>query len=323
MFSPAYLLGPVVTLGLVGLYAVVFFITADPTEGFLSDVFFRIAALLVLVAAPAALLVAWGEIDLSVFGTSVFAGWVYAETADTSVAAALLACAAVGVACGVGIGLARWLTRVPAALLTLGVGFLLQAIALDQIGVQGRAVVDGVIDGNALPVVAAIAVTALALGASFLGVGVTDERRRSGVPGPEVIAGFVLSGLAAGLFGGINVGALRFAVPVAGENVLLPLFTAVAIAGVVRGSGPIAPLAGAAAGVVVAMIQSGTQLRSWEPFGNLVLLGGLLLAAGLVGHLLHRALDAAFRSGTASRQPAPIGGDPHLAPPPPPAVEPS
>jgi ribose/xylose/arabinose/galactoside ABC-type transport system permease subunit len=291
-----HLIGSAVTLVLGGVVALVmYFSTPDLPGDFLGDSVIPSAMLLVAIAAPVALLVAWGEVDLSAIGVLPFAAWIYSEVADAGVVPGLAAAGAACCVIGLCIGLVRWATRAPSAVVSLGAGFLLQAVAVQQIGVQGPTVLeDGFIDGSGLPVLAGLAFTTLALAAAVAlqraGLGPDRGAAVEPSPGPRVVAGFGLSAAAAGTYGAMTVGITRAVVPTGGSDVLLLVFCAVAIGGVVRGNRLVGPVAAALGAVATQLMVSSGVIRNWDLFDTRIVVAVILILCLLLAHGLNRLL---------------------------------
>jgi ABC-type uncharacterized transport system permease subunit len=315
-----HLVAPAVTLALGWIVAVaVYFSAGDVPDGLLGDRVVPLGLILAAVAAPVALLVAWGEVDLSAFGVFPFAGYVYAELSDSGVLVGLLAAAGAGLAIGAGIGLVRWVTRAPSALASLAAAFVLQAVTLESVGRPDmRVLEEGFVDGWGIPLLAALGFTSLTAAAAAA-LGRDPGGRVAGVPGPEVIAGFGLSGAAAATYGALATGMSQVVDLSGGTTVLLAVFCAVAIGGVVRGNRLVGPIAAAIGALAAQLLIAGALVRGWEQSGRQLLVACVLAACLLVSHTLHRALGSG--PGTADRPgrthpPAPIGSPLGGAPPP-------
>ena len=305
------LVPPAVTLVLGWAVALVLYSSAGDVPGeFLGDRVVPSALLLAALAAPLALLLSWGELDLSALGMLPFAGYIYTEASGGgSVAAGLLAATAAGVAIGAAVGLARWLTRAPSAVLSLVVGFVLQAVTLKQLDAGAmRVVEDGVVDGSGLPALAAIGCVALTVtvaAAVALGRPAGDDvGTAGGPPGAAVVAGFAISGAAAGAYGALSAGMVRAVVP-NGLVVLLTVLCAVAIGGVVRGNHLIGPLAAAAGAGAAQLLAVSAVLRAWELGDQQLLVASMLAACLLVAHGLDRLLRLTLTAHPPATSPLP------------------
>jgi ribose/xylose/arabinose/galactoside ABC-type transport system permease subunit len=288
--TAAHVIVPVVTLVLGWVVALGLLLSSDLPDGYLDRVLPLTLTWVVLVV-PVALLFSWGEIDLSVLGTPFLAGYLYIEVGDGSVALGLLVAGLVCLLFGVLVGLARWLTRAPSAVLSLAAGAIAQALALRTLETSGSVGSAGSrVDGSALPFLAALGVTGVAVLLAVIVRRPAPEGGDDRGPGPEVIAGFGLSGLAAGIFGAIFTGLTMVASPGIGTNMVLVLFTAVAMAGVVRGSGIVAPLAAVLGTVGAFLLTDGSRMRNWDVGDANLLLAAVFAVLLLVGHGLYRAL---------------------------------
>jgi hypothetical protein len=346
MLRPSTLVVSAVTLVLGWGVAGVLYVagSGDFGDEWFTERYLPFAALVVLTAAPVGLLVAWGELDLSMFGTMSLGAYLYLELELDGVVVGILPAALAGVAVGLAIGIVRWLTRTPSALLTLGAGLLLQVVVF-KLATSGDSIRGDVanVDGWALPLTIAVVVTVLAVlvgvlretlgwaggngapGAGSAVPGWTGAAGGSG-PGPGVLAGFAVSGLGAGVAGAVTAGLggesqLRSVLEVGPASGFTMLLAAVAIGGVVRGAGPVAPVA-AAAGAFAAFLIRDTAFRNdWE-FQDAELLLTIVLVAGFViAHGLHRALGGLDRPRAptlAAPWPTPSGGPVPPGQPPPP-----
>ncbi len=328
------LLGSAITLGLGAVVTLSLFVSADAPDSYLSDDFFlMMVATLAAAAAPVALLLAWDEFDLSGFGAAALGGYLYAEVGDGAVVLGLFAAAVAGLAIGAVVGVVRWLTGAHSALVTFGAGVVLVGFA-QRIGpgASGMSLGGGRIDNAGLPffvmlVVVGVAVLLAVLfrgddeasapvagapaapggpagpagaGATYAPTpGPTGARRAPGLAGPRVIPGFALSVMGATLFGALQVGAGGFYA--VGYFPLVPIlvFTAVAVGGVVRGSGFLAPLTATVAAVMVVIIQDATRFHAWKPGNQELLFGVLIVACASLSYGLRRIMRPAARSGPA------------------------
>ena len=341
---------PAVTLMLGWVLGLALYATGGDDPGdFLSDTVVPQALLVAALAAPLALLLAWGEVDLSALGMLPFAGHIYAEAGGGNVAVGVLAATAAGLAIGAAVGLARWLTRVPSAVLSLAVGFVLQAFAqrfLDSGAV--RAIHDGFVDDPGLPALVALGyvgvtvAVAVMLGRPSGGAGCVGVGTAAGSPGGRVVVGFAVSGAAAGAVGALNTGMVR-AVSANGLALLLTVLCAVAIGGVVRGNWLVGPLAAAAGAGAAELLAVSAVVRPWRNTSEQLLVASVLGACLLVSHGLNRLVvtgrqmgavpppPAAWppppgawdpRVGAPAPSPAPTVGPQHRAPPSPVAERP-
>ena len=103
-----------------------------------------------------------------------------------------------------------------------------------------------------------------------------------------MIPAFALSVLAAALFGAFLAGARGFTVAEHVTTVPVLVFAAVAIGGVVRGSGPFAPVVAAVAALVVIVVQDATRFHGWEIGDEQLVLGSLFVVCTAVAHGLRR-----------------------------------
>lgn len=312
--SLAHFLAPAVTLGVSLLVGLGVFFSADAPDGFFVDRFMPYAALLAALAAAVGLLLSWNELDLSALGILALAGHIYFDMSDSNVAAAVLVSALAGLFVGTVIGVLRWLTRAPAGVLSLAGGVVASTfyVQLRDLGDPRGAISGlGTIDGPWVHILTAVVfvTVAVVLGA-LLG------RPRSGgseghadsEPGLRVIAGFALSGVAAGVVGAVFLGWQSFGPPSQHWGVhaslwLLPIFAAVAIGGVLRGSWFIAPLGAASGAVAAALLNDGGRLHGWDVSTVELLLVGFLLGSLVVSYGLHRVLNGSVMGQTPAAPP--------------------
>lgn len=314
------LVPPAVTLVLGWSVALGLYVTAsDVPSGLLTDRVVPSALILAALAGPVALLFAWGEVDLSALGMLPFAGYVYTEVGGDGVVVGLLAAVAAGLAIGAAVGLLRWLTRAPSAVLSLAVGFILQAATVKHLdGGQVRAVEEGVVDGSGLPALAAIGFISLtvAVAVAFGRPAGPDVGTAARPRGGQVVVGFAMSGAAAGAYGALNAGMVRAVAP-NGLLLLLSVLCAVAIGGVARGNRLVGPLAAAAGAGAVQLLAISGVLRGWEPGDQQLLVASVLGACLLVSHGLDRLLGdpLAAQAGLPAPPPAAAWAPPVGAPP--------
>jgi ribose/xylose/arabinose/galactoside ABC-type transport system permease subunit len=295
------LVGSAVTLVLGAVVAVVMLGLADVPSGYFSNEFVRLlAAALAAAAAPVALLVAWDEIDLSSIGTVALGGYVYAEVTDDSVVPGLVLAALVGLAVGAAVGLFRWLSGAHSALVSLGAAALTTGLVFQLgPGPTGQPITGGRLEGAELAILTMLAVTGLAVGLAFLfrDTGTASPGSPAGAAGPRVVPAFALSGLAGSAFGAFMAGSQGFFGYGTNSTILVLVFTAVAVGGVVRGSGPVAPPVAALGAIVVVLIQDATRFNNWSVGSDQLALGGLFLVCLLVANVARRVLTPSRRGG--------------------------
>lgn len=323
--QPRLLVGTVITLALTWVGTLALFLTIDDRpDSYVGERLLQQGAVLVLVVAPVALLVSQREYDLTITGTVIMGAYVYLELADSGIAVALLACAGVGLGVGAVIGVIRVLTGAPSALVTLGAGLLLQAIAFKaesggELGTLGsRELEEGLLGGAGWIVGTALVVLILAVLASLVTGGDPAGQRPEHSPAPTVIVGFALSCMAGVLSGGLLLGS-----PALGQrpiltldsNTVLMVFTAVAVGGVVAGSRTFAPVAAAVAAPAVVLLVDVPQLRDWEGsfIDGWLLLSGAFLACLVIAHGARRLLVTPSDATSMG----PTGAVPDLGAPPP------
>lgn len=173
--------------------------------------------------------------------------------------------------------------ELPASLMTLGRGFILEGIL-----------------GSLLPVPVAVLAVAYALFAILLGrtvfgrgviaVGSNEEASRlAGIPvGRTKVFVYLITGALCGLAGVLHVGKLMAADPKVGEMWELNVIAAVVVGGtsLFGGRGTMAgTLVGA---LIIGVLNNSLNLLHVEHFWQKVVLGGVILAASLVDALLRK-----------------------------------
>jgi hypothetical protein len=325
------LVGSAITLGLGAVVAIGLLAAGDMASDYFSgDYFLTFAVTLAVAAAPVALLLSWDEIDLSSFGTVALGSYVYVEIGDGAVLVGLIAAALAGLVIGAIIGVVRWLTDAHSALVTLGAGTLLSGLALRVgPGQQGVSVDGARIDGLGLPLLAMLVVVGVAVllavlchqpdggspsappasagpgapGGSYAPVPAAPVAPTPGRAGLRVVPAFALTAMAGMLFGALQAGTVGFYG--VGYYTLVPtlVFAAVAIGGVVRGSGPFAPLTAAVASGVVVLVQDATRFNGWEAGDQQLVLGALFVVCTAIAYGLRRVLTPANRPSPAPGTP--------------------
>jgi len=292
--SLGQLVGSAVALGLGWIVALgVYFTASDLPDGYLGDIVVPFAMILAALAAPVALLFAWGEVDLSALGMLPFAGYIYAEVSDTGVLVGLIAAGMAGLVIGAVVGVLRWSTRAPSAVVSLGAGFVLQAVAF-RLLVEGsplRVLEEGHVEGSGLAVLAALGFTSVTVAVAIVLRGRAGHEPVGGPRGPEVIVGFGLSGAAAATYGALAAAMTGAVAANDGSALLLMLFCAVAIGGVVRGNRLIGPITAALGAVAVQLLVSAGVIRGWEFGDRNLLIAAVLAACLLISHGLNRLLS--------------------------------
>ncbi len=226
---------------------------------------------------------------------------------------------------GATIGLVRWLTGAHSALVTLGAGALMTGVAF-QLFPDSQGLRTGSLDGAGLPIALTVVVVGAGAGLAAL-LGSTSARpadRDPATPHPRVIAGFALSGLGAAVFGALFAARLGFVQPGQTGYVLVLGFTAVAIAGTVRGSGIVAPLAAVPAAAVATMLSDAAPINGWNQGERDIVLGVVFVVTVAIAHGLRKLMSGGERAPAPIVVPAPVvvpapGGPPSPAWGPPPA----
>ncbi len=150
-----------------------------------------------------------------------------------------------------------------------------------------------ILDGSGLPILlAAFVVGAAAALATTLrsndGPGAALGAASS--PGPRVIVGFALSGLGAAATGSLFAARAGFVQPGQTSFLLVLGFTAVAVAGVVRGSGIVAPLVAIPGAVIATLLADSASIHGWNSGERDVILGAVFVVTVAIAWGLHRVL---------------------------------
>lgn len=321
---PELLVGSAITLAFTWIVALGLFLTADDRpDSYVGEQLLQRGALLVLIVAPVAVLVSQREYDFSLSGTAPLGAYIYFELADSGVGLALLACAGAGLMVGAVIGLVRVLTDAPSALVTLAAALLVQGIAFklesgsDLTSLGTSQLQEGFLGGAGWMVGSALVMLSLAVLVSLVPAGGSDggEERPERRPGPTIVVAFALSCLAGSLFGGLAIASPRSSTGTilnVDSNMLLLMFTAVAVGGVVAGSGRFSPVAGAVAAPAVVMLADVPSLRNWEGgfVDEMVLVGAVFLACLVVAHAARRLVTSPSGYPLGSFGPGPVPGAP-------------
>jgi len=316
--SAATLVGTAVTLGLGLVVAIALLVSGDVPGDYFSSTGFQINVFsLAVLAPPLALLVTWDEYDLSVIGGAALGGIICANVVDdpgSDILPGLLVAAIVGAVAGAAVGLVRWVTGAHSALVSLGAGTLMAGIAF-QIGPGNQGLRFGTLDGAGLPIAFTVVVVAAGVGLALLFAPRAGEPtdRDHASPHPRVVAGFALSGLAAGVFGALFAARAGFLQPGQTSIALVLGFTAVAVAGAVRGSGVVAPLAAVPAAAVTMMLADAAPINGWNQGERDLILGGVFVVTVALAQGLRRLLSAGERPAV---QPPTAPLAPTWAPPP-------
>src|SRR5690606_29011760 len=114
-----------------------------------------------------------------------------------------------------------------------------------------------------------------------------------GRAGLRVVPAFALTSMAGMLFGALQAG--THGVYAVGYFPLVPtlVFAAAAIGGVVRGSGPVAPLTVVVASGLVILVQDATRFSGWEPGDQQLVLGVLFVVCTSIAYGLRRVMTPA------------------------------
>jgi ribose/xylose/arabinose/galactoside ABC-type transport system permease subunit len=300
--SGSALVGSAITLGIGWVVAVGFLVQADLPNEILTRIALPSAFALVALAAPVALLLSRGEIDVSFIGTAVLAGYVFRETASSGVGVGLLAAIATGFAVGAAIGLARWLTRAPSAYVTLAGGLLVGAIGAKLIDDSFLDRVDDRIDGSGLPAFVGLGFTALAVLWAIANPPSADAAGTT-EPKADLILGYSLSGAGAAAYGALFTSLTStVALPGVGpsSSLFLALLVALGVGGVVRGSGFAAPLAAALGAIAVQLLSTALTYDGWTFADSQLLLATILVVCLLVAYLLPRVVSPTVSASSAA-----------------------
>lgn len=311
---PAVLVTAVVMLMVNVLAGAVLLVAGgDLPGGLVTRVLAPSAAGVACAAAPLAVLIGRGEVDLSAIGVVGVGTWAYAQV--DSVGLGLLIAALAGLVIGTMVGGLRVAIGAPPAVLSLAVGLLAAFGANRALGGRGQRT--ELIDGWAVPVLLAMVIVGLAIGAAFL----LRPGRPTGVaPSPDVTAAYALAGVGSAVFGAISAGRGGLAVPQDTVFTLLVIFAAIGVGGVVVGFGWAAPLLAAGGALATQLLLTGLTLH-WSPATALVVLGVVTVLATLTVYGVVRTAGGpppGLPFGPSPLAPVPSAWSTPTPPPPPP-----
>lgn len=284
--SPVDIAG-VVTIVLSGIVALALLVTIDsPGDLITSERLWVPFSALAGFAAPLAVLVAWGEFDLSSIGMIGLGSYAYAEIAnDDRTLLAAIAAIALCTVLGAVVGAMRFLTHAHSVLISIALGLLLQGVVLEVASLRGISVGGGI--NNLLLFVLALAIVAAATGLVTQSPTRTDTSGT--MPEPLVIAAFALAGLGAGFYAVTMTSHNGFASPAQdiGGFVLLLGFAAVAVGGVGPGARMAAPPLAALGALVVTVISMSGVYHDWAGW-RLIVIGAVFVVSVVIGGTIRR-----------------------------------
>jgi len=255
------------------------------------------SAVLLIIAIGAAFIIVMGSIDLSVGAVASIAGIMAAKAADQYGAFALVVAVLVGAGCGLGNGLIFTALRIPSFLVTLGTMSIVTGLGLIITNSIPINVTNGAFlniasyDFHTIPVLVvwALGVYLLSLllasrtrfGRFIYAIGGGERVALvSGVPIMRYkIYAFILSGLLAGLAGGLLASWGGSGGPDIGQSYMLSAIAAVVMGGI--------PLTGGYGGIgrallgvlVIGVLSNGLNLAGVGAYGQTVAQGLVIIVA--------------------------------------------
>lgn len=268
---------------------------------------------LALIGIPLALIMASGELDLSLGAVAGFAGLIAAGIAQGGgLVAAAGACMLAGLAIGVAHGLLVGTLRLNGALVTAATAVVLSGLALANSGGTGQVVQvqegeTGLLNAMAWVFVVVMLLVSIAL------ITLTPLGRRP-LPGDpaeprlrrSLMVGlpFAIAGMMAGLAGAVIVARLQYAGPTLNTTLESQALLAVLIGGTPLGRG-ISNVFGALLGALfVAAVQNALLLMGIDTGVLLLVLGVIMVGALLLVHGYHAAIGW-FYARRSKPEPAP------------------
>lgn len=318
--------GPARSAALLVVVVVVFTVMSPSfatTFNVRSVLAFAVPALLVTVGQT--LVIALGEIDLSVAAVAALSGIVFILVQPEGLALALLAAAAVGVAAGLFNSLAVTLLNVPSLVSTLATLFIAQGFALlfarepvtgsrlDLTRALSRTflgvLTPRIVIGLVVVVLSGLALSKTAWGRQLYARG-SDRvtARRLGVPGGRlVVSAFLLCGLLSAAAGVITAIGLNGASPVVGTSLLLLSIAACLIGGSRLEGGTGSVVGSSLALLMLLALQNGMDQIGVSAFVQMVIRGFVVLIAVLAvggGPVGGMRLEAFLRRPSTRRPPS-------------------
>jgi ribose transport system permease protein len=256
------------------------------------------SAVLLVIALGSAFVILMGSIDLSVGAIASLTGIVAAKLAPHHGAWALLAAVALGLGVGAGNGLIFTVLRIPSFLVTLGTMSILSGVALQiTSGVPVTITSPEFLSLSNRQLISTLpAVAFWGMGAFFISVwvatrtrfgryvyaigGAERTARISGIPVQRFkLYAFALSGLLAGLAGGLLAAYQQSGSPTAGQGYLLTAIAAVVMGGI--------PLTGGYGGIgrtllgvaILGVLSNGLNLAGVGPYTQDVIQGAVIIVA--------------------------------------------
>jgi rhamnose transport system permease protein len=263
-----------------------------------------------LMAFGLTFVVVAGEIDISVVSTLSVSVVCFAQLFGAGANVWLAAAAGLAIAGALGLvnGVLVGILNLPSLAITLGTLAAYQGIAFVVLSGEGIASfplgytqIGGGYIRNELPVallvllgfalLLGLLLQATRFGRYLFTIGSNREAARfSGIPVARArVTIFVISGLMAGVAGVVYVGYFGSARADAGQGSLLDVVTAVVLGGVDIFGGTGSILGVLLALVLVAEVRNGMQLANIAGDIQNIVIGGLLLAAIVVGNVIRRA----------------------------------
>ena len=297
-----------ILLGLIGL--VIVFALTSPVFLTLNNMvnIVRQISLLGIMAVGMTMVIVSGEFDLSVGSIYGMAGIILAllMTSGMSIWLAVLIALLSGATAGVLNGAITTYGRVPSLIVTLGMlniarGFALVLSGGLNIGISKRTVTDPLLDAfifigrgkilGLIPPMTIAFVVVVLIGVAFFHKNIIGFRMKAVGGNPDAarvsginvrlikIIAFVISGILAALGGVINISFLSNATGILGQGLELDVIAATILGGTSLTGGE-GTIAGTVIGVlIIGVLRNGLVLVGVSPFMQMMIIGGVLIAA--------------------------------------------
>jgi ribose/xylose/arabinose/galactoside ABC-type transport system permease subunit len=263
--------------------------TDSPGDVVTSQVLWVPFSALAGLVAPIAVLVSWGEFDLSSMGVMGLAAYAYAEIANDD-RTLLGAVAAIAMCAGLGglVGTLRLLTHAHSVMISISLGLLALGVVLEVAPLSGMQVGGRI--SSLVVFVIAMAIVAGATGLAALAPSRADTHVTT--PTPRVVAGFALAGLGTGFYAVAVTSRAGFTSPSQnlGGFIVLLAFAAVAVGGVGLGAGITAPLLAALGALVVTVVDISGLMYGWSGW-RFIAIGAVFAGSVVVGGTIRRLMS--------------------------------
>ncbi|HVT81962.1 MAG TPA: hypothetical protein VHM90_15060 [Phycisphaerae bacterium] len=297
----------------VGVPVAIFWVVKMPHGGMMMPIVLRQALPALLIAGPAALLLARGNVDFSIGASMAAAGTCFsAGAANGSTAGGVLA----ALACVVGIGIANGaivaISRVHSALVTIGMVAVVRAIVFAAQEGRGMVVFDQ-LPAGAEGTFRAAGWCALGLGVvAMIALAEATPMGRMGLLEPWeetwgqrllfVGVPFVFSSVAAGIAGIVMAVEYRVASPLAGEGRELDALIAAALGGTFYKARNVGIVGALVAAFLVVIFQSEIFIGNASPQLMRLYAGVGVVAFILVGMQFHNLVAWWYHRRSARRR---------------------